>query len=214
MMKHKQASATTLLALAGGLSLAGCASRGSVRNVQDTAVGIQEHLAGIEMQIEENQGQLASHEENLIRQGVQIAKASDTALEALERAEQAGKLAQGKFLYEVVLDSDKIRFGFDEAELSEEAADELTAFAERLKDENRDVFLEIQGHTDATGPDDYNLRLGERRAEAVRRHLNMQHQLPLHRMSVISYGEAAPLTPNDSSEQRAQNRRVSIVVLL
>jgi outer membrane protein OmpA-like peptidoglycan-associated protein len=48
----------------------------------------------------------------------------------------------------------------------------------------------------------------------VRRYLNLEHGIPLHRMSVISYGEAAPVADNDSKEGRAQNRRVALVVLM
>ncbi|HVR30200.1 MAG TPA: OmpA family protein, partial [Thermoanaerobaculia bacterium] len=65
-----------------------------------------------------------------------------------------------------------------------------------------------------SGPEDYNLMLGEQRAESVRRYLNMEHGIPLHRMSVISYGETAPVVDNDSREARAQNRRVALVVLM
>ena len=55
--------------------------------------------------------------------------------------------------------------------------------------------------------------LGLERAEAVRRYLNMQHHIPLHRINVISYGETTPVTDNKTREHRAQNRRVVLVVL-
>ena len=82
-----------------------------------------------------------------------------------------------------------------------------------MSERNEEVFIEIQGHTDSIGSEKYNLRLGEARAESVRRYLNSQHGLPLHRLSVISYGESAPLTDNETREDRAQNRRVALVVL-
>ena len=74
-------------------------------------------------------------------------------------------------------------------------------------------YLEIEGHTDATGPAPYNARLGLERAENVRRYLHEQHQLPLHKMSVISYGEDQPVASNDDREGRAKNRRVVVRVL-
>ena len=74
------------------------------------------------------------------------------------------------------------------------------------------VYLEIQGHTDATGDADYNEKLGEARAEAVRRYLS-RGGIALNRMATISYGEEAPVASNDTPEGRAQNRRVSIIVL-
>ncbi len=125
----------------------------------------------------------------------------------------AGKLAEGKFLYEVVLSDDKVRFAFDKADLSDEAKAALEEFGAGLKEQNANVFVEIQGHTDSTGSEEYNLRLGERRAESVRRYLSSQQGLALHRMSVISYGESAPVADNGTREGRAQNRRVSLVVL-
>ena len=51
------------------------------------------------------------------------------------------------------------------------------------------------------------------RAEAVKRYLYEQHQVPLHKMNVISYGEEKPVAPNNNREGRAQNRRVVVKVL-
>ena len=128
--------------------------------------------------------------------------------------EAAGQLAEGKLLYEVVLNSDKVQFPFEKAELTEGSKEALDSFAQQLKADNKNVFIEVQGHTDSSGDETANLSLGERRAESVRRYLNREHGIPLHRMSVISYGETAPLTDNDTKEHRAENRRVSLVVLM
>jgi peptidoglycan-associated lipoprotein len=137
---------------------------------------------------------------------------SATAQEALNRATAAGKLAEGKFLYEVVLSDDSVKFAFDKWELSPGAQASLDAMIERVRTENKNVYVEIQGHTDATGPDTYNDTLGEERAEAVRRYLN-QKGVALNRMSTISYGEKAPVAPNENRDGRAQNRRVALVVM-
>jgi outer membrane protein OmpA-like peptidoglycan-associated protein len=145
---------------------------------------------------------------------MEIEKASGTALDALERAKAAGKLAEGKLLYEVVLNSDKVTFPFEKAELTENSREALDEVAQQLKADDKNVYIEIQGHTDSSGAEATNLALGERRAEAVRRYLNMEHGIPLHRMSVISYGESSPITDNNSRESRAQNRRVNLVVLM
>jgi len=193
----------------------GCASRKFVRNQTRTVQeDVLAHVSAVEGQVEDAQAKIADHEDLLIRQGVEIDRASDTARDALDRALEAGKLAEGKLLYEVVLNSDRVGFGFEDATLNPEASAALDAFAEALKAENKNVYIEIQGHTDSSGPEDFNLQLGERRAESVRRYLNLQHGIPLHRMSVISYGESAPLVEENSREARAQNRRVSLVVLM
>jgi outer membrane protein OmpA-like peptidoglycan-associated protein len=138
---------------------------------------------------------------------------SKTAQEALQRAQDAGKLAEGKFLYETILTDDKVKFGFDTSDLSPEGQAAIDEFAERLKTENKNVYIEIQGHTDNVGSDKYNEELGLLRAESVRRYLNQKHGFPLHRINVISYGETAAVADNNSRDGRAQNRRVALVVL-
>ena len=135
-----------------------------------------------------------------------------TAGQALQRANDAHKLAEGKFLYQVVLSDDSVKFPTDAAALSPEAEQRLAQFAQRLQSENRNVYLEIQGYTDATGTPQHNDQLGEQRAEAVRRFLNRQG-VALNRMATISYGQEQPVASNDTPEGRSQNRRVTIVVL-
>jgi outer membrane protein OmpA-like peptidoglycan-associated protein len=157
----------------------------------------------------------ASH--RFVRDQVAIAdehttRVEGTAGQALDRANAAHKLAEGKFLYEVVLSDDSVKFPTDQHALSPEAEQRLGELVQRLKSENRNVYLEIQGYTDSTGAHDYNDKLGEARAEAVRRYLNQQG-VALNRMATISYGQEAPVAPNDTREGRAQNRRVAIVVL-
>lgn len=141
-----------------------------------------------------------------------VTQVEGTAGEALQRANAAHKLAEGKFLYEVVLSDDSVKFPTDRHALSPEAETRLAEFVDRLKTENRNVYLEIQGHTDSTGPEAYNDQLGEARAEAVRKYLS-QHGVALNRMATISYGEESPVAPNETAEGRSQNRRVAIIVL-
>jgi peptidoglycan-associated lipoprotein len=157
----------------------------------------------------------ASHK--FVREQVGVAEAHTTRVEgvageALDRANAAHKLAEGKFLYQVVLSDDSVKFPVDEHALSPEAQARLSELVQRLKAENRNVYLEIQGHTDATGDRAHNETLGRERAEAVRRYLNEQG-VALNRMATISYGKDVPVAPNDTPEGRAQNRRVVIVVL-
>ncbi len=142
-----------------------------------------------------------------------IETASRTAQEALDRATAAGRLAEGRLLYEVAMTDDTLRFNLEGAELSKPAMQVLSDFADKLKAENRNVYIEIQGHTDNKGSPAFNLKLGEARAEAVRRFLNIKGGIPLHRLSVISYGEAAPAADNKTLAGRKANRRVVLVVL-
>jgi len=203
-MKYKNA---VLAVTAVALVVTGCATKKYVRTEMETMESeVSGRMDGIESQVEDNQSAIRENEERL-------EAASATARDAYDRAVAAGQLAEGKFLYETVLSSDRFRFEVDRSELSDEARMGLDEFAAGLKDDNANVFIEIQGHTDATGPEAYNMKLGEQRAEAVRRYLSQHHGLALHRMSVISYGETAPIDDNSTREGRAINRRVSLVVL-
>ncbi|HYC98001.1 OmpA family protein [Brevundimonas sp.] len=157
----------------------------------------------------------ASHRfvrDNLAVVDNRVTQVEGTAGEALARANAAHQLAEGKFLYEVVLSDDSMKFPTDQHALSPEAEARLAELVQRLKAENRNVYLEIQGHTDAVGDAEYNEQLGAARAEAVRRFLS-RDGIALNRMATISYGEEAPVAPNETPEGRAQNRRVAIVVL-
>ena len=83
----------------------------------------------------------------------------------------------------------------------------------QLKHDPKGMYFEIEGHTDNVGDEMTNERIGMERAEAVKRYLYEQHQIPLHKMNVISYGEDKPVAPNKTRDGRAQNRRVVIKVL-
>lgn len=145
-------------------------------------------------------------------QQAHLGRLDQTTQDALNRATAAGKLAEGKFLYSMVLSDDSVKFPVDSSKLSSEAEQRLSDFVEKLKTDNRNVYLEIQGHTDSTGSDALNQRLGEQRAEAVRLYLN-QHGVALNRMSTISYGEKDPVASNKTRAGRAQNRRVVLIVM-
>jgi peptidoglycan-associated lipoprotein len=207
---------TPLFLLALGLVATGCATKKYVGQEVKT---VNDRVDTVQGQVEETQNRITKHDETLNQHGTQIQQnttatqqASKTAQEALDRATAAGKLAEGKLLYEVALTDDQVRFAFNKAGISPEGEKVLGDLATRLKDENKNVYIEIQGHTDNVGSEDYNNKLGLDRAEAVRRYLNAQG-VPLHAMSVISYGETSPVTDNKTRESRAQNRRVVIAVL-
>jgi outer membrane protein OmpA-like peptidoglycan-associated protein len=198
-----------IAALAVALLASGCATK---KYVQQEVQGVDQRVTDVEGQVEQAQTDIRRNEEELTRQREALAGASKTAREAYDRAVAAGELAEGKLLFEVAMTDDKVRFGFESSELSDEAKAFLDDFAEKLKAENKNVFIEVQGHTDSTGSEKYNYDLGLSRAEAVRRYLNLRG-IPLHRISVISYGETEPVADNGTREGRAQNRRVVLVVL-
>jgi peptidoglycan-associated lipoprotein len=131
----------------------------------------------------------------------------------MTKAADAEKAAKGKLIYTVTLSNDKVTFPVNRAEVSDEAKALVDEAIAQLKAENKGVYFEIEGHTDSSGPEEYNLKLGEDRAMAVRNYLHDQHGIALNRMQVISYGEAKPVADNKTKDNRAQNRRVVIKVL-
>ena len=192
--------------LLGIFGVSGCATKQYVSDeVSKSSATSEKRINEVETQVEATQTKVKDHDSR-------IAELDKTTREALERAQAAGKLAEGKFVFSLVLSDDAVKFPVNKTELSQDAEDKLKDFADRLKGENKNVYLEIQGHTDSTGAKDYNMKLGEARAEAVRRFLNKQG-IALNRMSTISYGQDEPVDSNKTKDGRAKNRRVVVVVL-
>jgi outer membrane protein OmpA-like peptidoglycan-associated protein len=192
--------------LLGSFGLTACATKKYVgEEVGKSSAATEKRINDVESQVEATQTKVKTHD-------TQIAELDKATRQALERAQEAGKLAEGKFVYSLVLSDDAAKFPVNKYEVSDEAKQALNAFAERLKSENRNVYLEIQGHTDSTGSADYNMKLGAERAEAVRRYLNKQG-VALNRMSTISYGASEPVESNKTKEGRSKNRRVVVIVL-
>jgi len=105
-----------------------------------------------------------------------------------------------------------IPFGFDSAKLDKANIAELDAIAATMM-ENHDAILLLEGRTDSTGDREYNLALGERRVEQVRRYLAVDKAIPVYRIHQISLGAARPIAANDSAEGRQKNRSVTITIL-
>jgi peptidoglycan-associated lipoprotein len=195
------------LAAAGVLAmLSGCATKQYVSGeVEKSNAKSEKHISDVESQVEQTQTKVNEHEQRL-------QQLDRTTKDAIARASEAGKLAQGKFNYSVVLSDDKAHFPINGHELSDEARQQLDDFVEKLKTDDKNVYIEIQGHTDSTGTPQRNMLLGQWRADAVRLYLN-QKGVALNRMSTISYGQTQPVDSNGSREGRSKNRRVVIVVL-
>ena len=110
---------------------------------------------------------------------------------------------------DVVMQED-IYFEFDKSTLTPSAQDNLLRKAEWLR-ENPDVTVTIEGHCDDRGTNEYNLALGDRRAESAKAFL-VDLGIGASRLTTISYGEERPLCPEQSEECWAKNRRGHFVV--
>ena len=147
------------------------------------------------------------------------AQANTAAGQAASAANVAGSKADAidkasrRLVYEVVLSEDQGNFKFGKAELPDEIKVKIDEMVTHLKEDPKNVFIEIEGHTDNIGSPQTNEKIGLERAQAVERYLYEQFQIPLHKMNIISYGQEKPVAPNKTKEGRAQNRRVVIKVL-
>lgn len=186
----------------GVVSLGGCATKKFVN----------EQVGQVSTRVDDVSNKVADVSTRVSDHDAKLSTLDQTARDALARAEAAGKLAEGKFLYQEVLTDDSMKFPVAKATLSPEAKARLDAFVDKLKTDNRNVYVEIQGHTDASGSKAANYRLGEERAEAVRRYLN-EKGVALNRINTISYGSDQPAAPNTKRTGRQANRRVVLIVL-
>jgi len=149
----------------------------------------------------------ADQANNAAGQAQTTANVAGARAEAVERASK-------KLVYEVILSEDEGNFKFGKVQLPDEAKMKLDDLIRQIKADPKGAYFEIEGHTDDVGEPVVNERIGLERAESVKRYLYEQHQIPLHKMNVISYGEDKPIAPNKTKEGRAQNRRVVVKVLV
>jgi outer membrane protein OmpA-like peptidoglycan-associated protein len=187
----------------------GCATK---KFVQGEMTTIDKKVETVATEVEASQKRIKEHDEKLASIGEVISK-HDSQFQAVDgKIEDVRKLVRGNLIYKETLRSNDAKFGFDSSELSADARAALDRFVQQLIAMNRGLYLEIQGHTDNTGPDSVNQALGQRRAEAVMLYFYKQYHIPLYRMQVISLGSSVPVADNSSREGRAQNRRVEILV--
>ncbi|MDD8026766.1 MAG: OmpA family protein [Acidobacteriota bacterium] len=180
--------------------------------VIEQVAALDKKVNGVEASVEENQKRLQDHDERLTSIGTLVGQ-YDAQFKAVDgKLDEVRKAAQGKLLYQETIRNKDARFKFDSAELSLGIKTALDGFVQKLIAENKGIFLEIQGHTDSTGSEEWNLLLGKKRAEAVLEYLYKQHHIPLHRMQVISFGSSNPVGDNKKAEGRALNRRVEVLV--
>ena len=233
---RKSLFAASLLALTVAVAPA-CATKkfvrtevGGVNQKVDTLTGTVEETQertrqnaeriGVVDQKAESAGKAAATAQTAADAAQRSAAAADSkAAEAGARANQVGGrldevvASSRRLIYEVTLSEDQGNFKFGKKDLPDEAKARLDELISQLKADPKGIYIEIEGHTDNVGDPAFNEKLGMERAEAVKRYLYEQHQVPLHKINVISYGEAKPVAPNKTRDGRAQNRRVVVRVL-
>ncbi len=225
-MKHTiVALGIVALAVAGSSA---CATKKYVKtSIDDVATKINDKVETLSQSVEEVQERTRKNEQRIgqteqrIGEVDQRAQAANTAAanartvatSAVAKAEEVEKTTK-RLVYEVTLTQDQADFKAGQAEVPAEVKARIDELVTQLKANPNGAYLEVEGHTDSTGPLEYNKQLGLERAEAVKRYLYEQHQIPLHKISVISFGPDKPVAPNNTRAGRAKNRRVVIKVLV
>ena len=193
--------------------------RGEVGQVNTKVQGLSTQLEETQERTKKNEARIAEVDTKADEAGKSASAAQSSADAAKADAAKADahaaavESASKKLIYEVVLNEDEGNFKFGKVELPDEAKQKIDEMVSHMKADPKNIFIEIEGHTDNVGSKVYNQTLGLERAEAVKRYLYEAHQVPLHKINVISYGEDKPVSPNNTRDGRAQNRRVVIKVL-
>ena len=220
-MRKRNSGLVAVLVAFALVASTGCVSNKVFRkNVEDT----ESKVTAVESAVEANERRIADLGEETDSRIAAVDKKAEEAVEigsqAMNRAstaqttaDEAALAARGKLLWTVVLSDENVKFSFDQSTLPEAATTELDALVARAVDLDRGVYFEIEGHTDNTGSEEYNWKLGQMRADAVRSYLHDAGDVPLHAISTISFGESVPVADNSTPEGRSQNRRVVIRVL-
>jgi peptidoglycan-associated lipoprotein len=200
----------------------GCASKKFVRTSVDS---MDDKVDSLNASLETTQERTRKNERRIEQVDGKVHAASQSAQAAKKVASRAATdaaaarlkinaldKASRRLLYDVVVNEEEGNFQFGTAALPEQARARIDELIHELQQDPQNVFIEIEGHTDDVGDPAANAKLGLARAQAVRRYLYEHHQIPLHKMNVISFGEQKPVAPNLTKEGRAQNRRVVIRV--
>ena len=221
---------TALAVAAVAIGATGCATKKFVQ----TSVGeVNDKVDSQGRTIEETQERTRKNEGRITEVDAKAAAAGQSAQQANDAAGAANSAASAahsaatevggrvdtmdktnrRLVYEVVLSEDQGNFKFGKTTLPDEAKAKIDEMVSQLKQDPKNIYLEIEGHTDNVGAAKTNEYIGLARAEAVKKYLYEQYQIPLHKMNVISYGKDKPVAPNKTKDGRAQNRRVVIKVL-
>ena len=234
---RKSLFAASLLSLTVAMAPA-CATKkfvrtevGTVNSKVDTLSGTVEQTQARIQTDEARIGQVDQKAEAAGKSAEAAGKSAEAAQSSANAAGQAARQVDGKvdkvnadltaniaagrkLMYEVTLSEDQGNFKFGKIDLPDEAKARIDSVVSQLKgQQGKDVYIEVEGHTDNVGGKETNYEIGMKRAEAVKQYLYTQHQIPLHKINVITYGEDKPVSPNNTRAGRAQNRRVVIKVL-
>lgn len=189
-MKVKLMLLFTAVAL---MLVAGCASKGYV----------DEQISAMQAKVDADMNEVKAKTDT---NADEINKAKAQIADVSKKADQALVEAEGFVNYQVIWEG-VVNYDFDSYDLNQMAMDNLEGLGQKMTDYPKSL-LEIAGHTDKTGGASYNVTLGMKRSESVKKYLSDKYGISLYRMFTVSYGEDKPVAMPDEKDSNAQNRRV------
>src|ERR1051326_262164 len=233
----RRLSALSIVMFSGLLILSGCATKKYVRQqIQTLQPGIQEaqnaakenaeRIDAVDKRTQQgiSAAQVADQKASQAEQDAQAAQNSaqsadrkaDTANQGVQQANNRINTLETRVSTindnYTQSETQTVTFPRNSSSLTSEAKNTLDRIASDLSGQRTGYMVELQGYTDATGSEQYNIGLSQRRAEAVERYL-VSKDLPLFRIAIVGLGKENPVADNKTSNGRAQNRRVEVRVL-
>ncbi len=197
MLRHQRMLLFGMALTLIGLLASGCATKSFV----------MKETQAVEEKTKANKARIDELDQKIIATDAKAEEALSEARKALKKAEEAA----GYVNYRVIGERN-INFDFDKYDLTKVSKDILDEMGASMQGKPA-LILEIEGHTDNVASDAYNLALGQRRAQSVKRYLADKFGIAIHRMFYISHGESKPIELNDSRTGRAANRRAVLRLL-
>ena len=224
-----------LLVSAAILIMSGCATKKYVRNqvktssdaltvqientqgeVKEVRDNVDKRVSAVDAEISEldtkTTGQINSVKTDIQNTDQKASQAKGTAERAANEVTTLDQKFRDRNQYNTT-DEKVVQFKFNSATLEPQYMDVLDEIANTLM-RNPDAILVLEGRTDSKGPKDYNVKLGERRVDAVRRYLAVEKGIPVYQIHEISFGAEKPLAENNTREGREKNRAVTMTVLM
>jgi len=234
---NRRWSVLGIVILAGMMVMSGCASRKYVRNqvstlepaIQEASNAAKENAERIDaVDRRAQQGVTAAGAaDTKATQAQQAAQAANTAAQAAQRQADTANQAVQQTNTRIstietrlssindnytTADTQTVTFRTNSSALSDQAKATLDTMAMQVSGQRTGYMIELQGFTDNSGSENYNINLSQRRAESVLRYL-VSKNVPLFRVSIVGLGEENPVAPNNTRQGRDQNRRVEVKLL-
>ena len=188
-------------------------NEGEIKEVRDDVdkkvSGVDSKVSALDTRTSQGMNSLKGDVQNVDQRASQAQSAADRAANGVNTLDQK---FQNRNLF-TTSDEKAVQFKFNSATLDKQYADTLDEIANTLM-QNPDAIVVLEGRTDSAGAKDYNLRLGERRIEAVRHYLVVEKGVPVYRIHEISFGSEKPVAENKSREGREKNRAVVMTVMV